>query len=255
MLRRAAVGFSPRAGQRTKVRRCTLKHAPHIAILFHGMPLRLVLFAASAVVFAQTPSADPIASMPVIAQALGVSCNYCHSAERGSGQPEPKKDIARQMMAMTRELNARIQQITGNSAAKVECVTCHHGVPIPRQISDILTETLRTQGADAAVAQYRDLRERFYARQAYDFSEDTLLNMAQRITASRPDDAIALLNLNLDYNPKSARSYAAIAYAYTRKFDDETAIKYYEKSLELEPNGVVQGQLESLKIYRRRKSN
>jgi hypothetical protein len=46
-----------------------------------------------------------------------------------------------------------------------------------------------------------------------------------------------------------------MAYAYTRKFDDETAIKYYEKSLEIEPNNVVQGQLESLKTYSRRKSN
>ena len=215
--------------------------------------LRFALFFASLAAFAQTP--DPAASMPIIAQALGVSCNYCHSAERGSGKPEPKKDIARQMMAMTRDLNGRVQQITGNSTAKVECVTCHHGVPIPRQISDILTDTLRTQGSDATVAQYRDLRERFYSRQAYDFGEDTLLNLAQRLTASRPDDAIALLNLNLEYNPKSARSYAAIAYAYTRKFDDETAIKYYEKSLEIEPSGVVQGQLESLKIYRKRKSN
>jgi tetratricopeptide (TPR) repeat protein len=215
----------------------------------------LALFFASTAALAQAP--DPVTSMPVIAQALGVLCNYCHSAERGSGKPEPKKDIARQMMmmAMTRELNARVQQITGNSAAKVEGITCDHGVPIPRQISDILTDTLRTQGSDAAVAHYRDLRGRFYARQAYDFSEDTLLSLAQRITASRSDDAFALLKLNPEYNPRSARSYAAIAYAYTRKFDDETAIKYYEKSLEIEPNGVVQGQLESLKIYRKRKSN
>jgi hypothetical protein len=110
--------------------------------------LPLIVFAGVGLTFAQAPSADPAATMPVIAQALGVSCNYCHSAERGSGQPEPKKDIARQMMAMTRDLNARVQQITGNSAAKVECITCHHGVPIPRQISDILADTLRSQGVE-----------------------------------------------------------------------------------------------------------
>ncbi|MBV9401019.1 MAG: photosynthetic reaction center cytochrome c subunit [Bryobacterales bacterium] len=215
----------------------------------------LSLFAGCGLLGAQAPPADIGSTMPSIAQALGVTCNYCHSAERGSGQPEPKKDIARQMMTMTRELNTRVQQITGNTSANVECVTCHHGVPIPRQIADILMQTLRTKGAAAAAAQYRDLRERFYAREAYDFSEDTLLSLAQRITTSRPDDAIALLNLNIEYNPKSARSYAAIGYAYTRKFDDETAIQYYEKSLEIEPNNVVRGQLESLKMYRKRKQD
>ena len=192
--------------------------------------------------------------MQVIVQSLGVSCNYCHSAERGSNQPEPKKDIARQMMAMTREMNTKVQEVTGNTSAKVECVTCHRGVPIPRQLPDILTDTLREKGSAAAIAQYRDLRERFFGRQAYDFSEDTLVGLAQRISATRADDAIALLKLNLEYNPKSARSYSAIAYAYTRKYDDESAISNYQKALEIEPNnGVIQGQLQSLQNFRRRK--
>ena len=219
--------------------------------------IRILLPLAAAASFAAAqalPPADLGATMQMIAQSLGVSCNYCHSAERGSNQPEPRKDIARQMMAMTREMNARVQQATGNAAAKVECVTCHRGVPIPRQISDILSGTLRDQGAGAAVAQYRELRERFYGRQAYDFSEDTLVALAQRITTSRPDDAIALLQLNLEFNPGSARTYSAIAFAYTRKYDDETAISFYQKALAIEPNnGVIQGQLQSLQNFRRRK--
>src|SRR5215469_5444740 len=137
--------------------------------------LSLVFFSACGLALAQAP-ADIGSTMPAIAQALGVECNYCHSAERGSGRPEPKKDIARQMMAMTRDLKARVQQMTGDASAKIECVTCHHGVPIPRQVSDILADSVRTQGVAAAIAQYRDLRERFYGRAAYDFSEDTLLN-------------------------------------------------------------------------------
>ena len=209
------------------------------------------LFAAAA--FAQPSGPDASLNMQSIAQALGVSCDYCHSAARGSGAPEPKKDIARQMIAMTRELNARVQQATGNSSAKVECVTCHHGVPIPRQLSDILADTLRFKGTDAAVAQYRELRERYYGRQAYDFSEETLANLADRLVTGRPDDAIALMKLNLEYYPKSARTYATIGYAYTRKFDDESAIVYYKKALEIEPNnGVIQGRLASILSLRRR---
>jgi tetratricopeptide (TPR) repeat protein len=202
---------------------------------------------------AQTPPVDMGAYMQTIARSLGVSCDYCHTAARGSGAPEPKKDIARQMMAMTRDLNSRVQQATGDASARVECVTCHRGVPIPRQIGDILFDTLRTKGVDAAIAQYRDLRGRYYGRQAYDFSEEALADLADRIVTGRPDDAIALAKLNLEYNPKSARSYSTIGFAYTRKFDDETAATYYEKALEIEPdNGVIQGRLASIKSARRR---
>src|ERR1700683_2471015 len=113
------------------------------------------------------------------AQAGGVGCEYCHVAERGSNTPEPKKDLARAMMAMTRDINAKVSAIVrpGETAAQtapreeVQCVTCHRGVPIPRQLSEILVERLKTQGAAAAIEQYRELRKQFYGRQAYDFGE------------------------------------------------------------------------------------
>ncbi len=206
---------------------------------------------------AQTPPQNIMPLMQEIVQALGVQCEYCHSAPRGSGQPEPKKDIARQMIAMTRDLNTRIQTATGKPAAEavqVKCVTCHHGVPIPKQLSEIVLETLREKGVTAAVAQYRDLHQHFYGRAAYDFGEDTLIGIAQPLASGRPDDAIALLKLNLEFYPQSAKTYAAIGFAYTRKLDDPTAITFYEKSVELDPNnGVVRGQLEQLKMYQRRK--
>jgi len=195
--------------------------------------------------------------MQAIAQALGVQCEYCHSAERGSGQPEPRKDIARQMMAMTREINARVQAATSKGpteAATVECATCHRGVAIPRPLLSILRETLVRLGPAAAGDQYKELRSRYYGGQAYDFSESALINLAQPLASGKPDDAIAVLKLNLDYFPKSAKTYAAIAYAYTRKYDDATAITMLEKALEFEPdNGLVQGQLAQLKMYQRRK--
>jgi tetratricopeptide (TPR) repeat protein len=206
---------------------------------------------------AQTRPVDIMPLMQEIVQGLGVQCEYCHSAPRGSGQPEPKKDIARQMIAMTRDLNTRVQTATGKSAteaAQVKCVTCHHGVPIPKQLSEIVFQTLREKGVAAAVEQYRDLRQRFYGRAAYDFGEDTLIGVAQPLASGRADDAIVLLKLNLEFYPQSAKTYAAIGFAYTRKYDDPTAITYYEKAVELDPtNGVNRGQLEQLKMYQRRK--
>jgi len=206
---------------------------------------------------AQTPPADIMPLMQEIVQGLGVQCEYCHSAPRGSGQPEPKKDIARQMIAMTRDLNMRVQTATGkpaNQTAQVKCVTCHRGVQVPRQLSEIISQTLREKGVAAAAAQYRDLHEHFYGRAAYDFGEDTLVGVAQPLAPGRPDDAIALLKLNLEFYPQSAKTYAAIAFAYTRKLDDPTAITFYEKAVELDPsNGVIRGQLEQLKMYQRKR--
>ena len=99
-----------------------------------------------------------------------------------------------------------------------------------------------------------DLHQHFYGRAAYDFGEDALIGVAQPLAAGRPDDAIALLKLNLEFYPQSAKTYAAIAFAYTRKYDDPTAITYYEKAVELDPtNGVIRGQLEQLKMYQRKR--
>jgi len=217
----------------------------------------LVVAAGVSMAGAQTPPADLMATMQTFTKALGVSCNYCHTAERGSGQPEPKKEIARAMMAMTRDINAKIAAATGRPEAettRVDCVTCHRGVAIPQQLNEILTRTLNEKGVAAAAAQYRDLHKQYYGRATYDFSDDTLLGIAQRLAQSLPDDAIALLQVNLEFNPQSARTYAAIAFAYTRKLDDASAITNLEKALEIEPeNGVIRGQLEQLKSYHRKK--
>jgi tetratricopeptide (TPR) repeat protein len=208
-------------------------------------------------VVAATATQAQTMNMDEIAKALGVHCDYCHSAPRGSGQPEPKKDVARAMMAMTRDLNAKVQEATGkqpNETTRVECVTCHRGVAIPQPLAAIIVRTVAEKGGGAAVDQYRDLRKQFYGRAAYDFSEDALLDIVQRVVQGRPDDAIALLRMNLEFNPQSAKTYALLGFAYTRKVDDASAITNLQKSLELDPsNGVVRGQLEQLKEYRRRR--
>jgi tetratricopeptide (TPR) repeat protein len=213
--------------------------------------LAFLVTAATALAPAQTMN------MQEVARALGVGCEYCHSAPRDSGEREPKKDIALAMMAMTRDLNAKVQEATGkpaNETARVECVTCHRGVAIPQPLSAIILRTVAEKGGAAAVEQYRDLRKQFYSRATYDFSEDALLEMVQRVVQGRPDDAIALLRMNLEFNPQSAKTYALLGFAYTRKVDDASAIANLQKSLELDPtNAMVRGRLEQLQEYGRRK--
>jgi tetratricopeptide (TPR) repeat protein len=199
--------------------------------------------------------------MQSIASALGVTCEYCHSrgpAATGEAPSGPSHiAVAKQMIAMTRELNTRVEAASGKAAGvatKVDCATCHRGVPVPKPLGDVLWETTRTQGTAAAVAQYRDLRTRFFGKAAYDFSEQTLLTLSQRIANARPDDAIAFAQLNLEFYPKSSASYQAVAFAYTRKVDDASAITALEKAVELDPgNNVARGQLEQLKSYQRRR--
>jgi tetratricopeptide (TPR) repeat protein len=201
------------------------------------------------------PQVDRIAQMQSIAQSLGVTCNYCHSAPRGSGEPEPKKAIARAMMDMTDDINARLRAATGKPAGQVteiQCAYCHRGVSIPKPITDVVWQTTREQNVAAAVEQYRDLRKRYFGRSTYDFGEEPLIGLAQQISNGRADDAIALMKLNLEYYPQSVRSYLALSYAQTRKLDDTAAIASLEKALEIEPeNGTVKGRLEQLKSYRR----
>jgi tetratricopeptide (TPR) repeat protein len=208
-----------------------------------------------------------VANMQEIAQGLGVKCEYCHAGMgRGAGPaapvsaqpaPKPRVEIARAMIAMTRDLNEKILLATGkapNEVTRVTCITCHRGVAIPGQLSDIVARTALEKGPDDAVAQYRDLRAQYYGRQSYDFGEETLLTSAQQVVRLKPAASIPLLRLNLEFYPKSVRSYAQIAFAYTRSLDDESAIATLEKALEIEPdNGMIRGQLEQLKSYRRRK--
>ncbi len=196
---------------------------------------------------------DGLTNMQRIADALGVKCEFCHvSVPTGMDYKSfanPKKDIARQMIAMTREVNARVEAASGKAmaATQVHCATCHRGVSIPKPLPDILNQTLREQGIQEMISQYRELRERYYGRDTYDFREATVVNIGQRLADSRPDDAIALLQMNLEFHPDSVDSYVLLSRAYTIKRDRPTAIAMLKRALEIAPaNGLVQGYLHQL---------
>ena len=201
---------------------------------------------------------DRMSQMQGIAQSLGVTCTFCHIATRGSGTAEPKKDIARAMLKMTEEINEKIHAATGKTTAEgavtVECSTCHRGVTVPKPLGQIMFETVMTKGSADAIARYKELRGLFYGRAAYDFGEDTLVTISQSLSQVKPNDAIALLDTNLEFYPKSSKSYVAKAFAQTRKLDDAGAIASLETALEFDPdNGSIRGRLEQLKSYRRKR--
>ena len=146
----------------------------------------------------------------------------------------------------------KLPEITGKPAADVtslRCATCHRGVAIPKLLPDLLTETATKSGGPAAIQQYRELRAKYYGGQSYDFSENALVAIATTaINANKPDDAIAWLQLNAEFYPKSSATYAALGQAYARKNDTPNAIKSYGKAVELDPNNQnAKRQLDQLK--------
>jgi hypothetical protein len=205
-----------------------------------------------------TPRPQVLATMQAFTQSLGVQCNYCHVFEGRGGRNDmasdekPTKKAARGMMLLAREINTKLPEAVGKAAdatTRVGCATCHRGVPIPKQIADIVTEAAASGGATAGLAKFKDLRTQFYGGQSYDFSEGSLIAIAQRAnTANKADDALAYLNANLEYYQKSARTYVTIAQVKNGKGDKPGAIAALEKAVELEPsNAQAKALLEGLK--------
>lgn len=198
--------------------------------------------------------------MRIFSEALGVECVFCHvDGPNGRlnyrSEGNPRKQVARSMIALTADINKMVGLGHGDTpATPVTCRTCHRGVPNPRPIADIVRRTVEHEGGLAAAAEYRRLRQTFFGAEAYDFREDTLLGTVQRFIDGRPDDAIELLKMNLEFHPQSSRGYSTLAYAYTRRRDDASAIAALERALELDAdNNTARGQLEQLRRYQRRR--
>jgi hypothetical protein len=203
-----------------------------------------------------TPRAEIIATMQGFTQALGVQCTYCHVGTPPqfdfAPDTKPAKVVARKMILLAREVNAKLPEATGKTAAdvtRVRCATCHRGVAIPKLLPDIVTEAVNKSGSAAAIQQYRDLRKQYYGGQAYDFSEGALVSVAQQLNnANKSDDALALLQVNAEFYPSSSPTYGMMGQAYLKKNDKENATKSFEKAIQLDPNNqAAKRQLEQLK--------
>ncbi len=204
----------------------------------------------------------PRPNMQAMNEALGVTCVYCHVPVEPRtdareidfrSEANPKKRVARMMVAMTADINATIPASVLKStedSTVVTCATCHRGVPDPRPLAEILTRTIEQEGFDEGVIRYRELRARYFGRDTYDFSERTLLTVAQKLVDRVPDGVLTLMRMNLEFNPASADSYVMMAQAETRRFDDRAAIVHLEKALALNPNhGLAQGFLAQLRQF------
>jgi len=132
---------------------------------------------------------------------------------------------------------------------RVLCASCHHGLPIPAPLGEVISEAEKTGGVNAGLAKFKELRAKFYGGQQYDFTDYALVGIANTaLNAKRPDDAMRYLQANLEYFPKSSQTYQMMAQVKNAKGDKPGAIKDLETAVQLDPqNNQAKNQLQQLK--------
>lgn len=165
---------------------------------------------------------DLLDAMLMFSRALGLprragaGCLHCHegdlSVPRGewdyASDAKPTKRIARQMVAMTRAINA--EHLAGLEERRfddfqVGCATCHEGRVDPRPLPLLIAEADLAGGVDSVETVYRTIHSRYFGGSAYDLRVGVLAGMAQqRAEEGAFDEAIRLSVLNEDTHPGDA---------------------------------------------------
>lgn len=205
---------------------------------------------------------DLIKVMGGLTRALGVKCVFCHAAANGQRPTAEEfkldtnehKDIARAMMRMTDDINNRQLPLLGKDPSrlqKVSCTTCHGGLKEPRPLETVIVRSYQRDGLDATAKKYRELRQQYFGQRAYDFSDVTLVSAADEIGEADKNipAAIALMKLNLEFNPQSWFTYQELGQLQERSGDTTGALASYRKALEIEPErGASKERLEALQL-------
>jgi hypothetical protein len=179
--------------------------------------------------------------------ATGTRCVTCHVGDEGqplstydfASDDKAMKLKAREMMRLVLSINDGLAELPdrGVPAVDVTCMTCHGGVPRPEPIEAIVERTALDEGGDAAVARYRELRERYFGRRAYDFGEGPLVSAGAALVAGEhADQARAVLELALEYHPRSIQALLALGRAEEVRGDTAAALAAYRRVLEIEPD-------------------
>ena len=196
-----------------------------------------------------------VTTMQGFVRQLGVQakggCAYCHAGTAPqldyASDANPKKDVARRMIMMSREIVGKLPEVTGKPAAEVtsvRCATCHRGMPVPKVTDTAMADAAAKGGAAAAVDAYKDWR-----KAALDYNENALVAYATTlINGDKADDALTVLKANAELDPNHVGTYTAMAQAYAKKNDKDNQTKMLEKALSLDPNNPqLKRQLDALK--------
>lgn len=180
--------------------------------------------------------------------ALSVRCQYCHAGGDGvsfegvdfSSDEKPAKRKARAMLKLTDQVNnTLLPQVPSRAEPRVvvDCATCHHGLRLPKSLQTTLFEVIAAEGPAAAVARYRELRASDTLAGRYNFGEWEINELARRLVeAKNTAAAIALLDMNGEFYPKSADIDFYIGELHLQRGERDQALARYRKTLEKAPN-------------------
>jgi tetratricopeptide (TPR) repeat protein len=175
--------------------------------------------------------------------ALGVRCEYCHAAADGTPNASPQfssdakvaKLKARAMLQMVDQLNSTIlPSIPSRAEPRVEvtCATCHRGLPLPKTLQTTLFEIVNKEGATAAIARYRELRRDQALSGRYNFGEWEINELARRLIADgKAEAALAILEMNAEYYPKSGDLQFQIGELLLAKGMKDLALERFQAAL------------------------
>jgi CubicO group peptidase (beta-lactamase class C family) len=156
----------------------------------------------------------------------------------------PEKKIAVVMMS---NYDRAALRVINNVALDIALGLTPEPVVIKTPIDKALFKAISTEGVDAAVKQYYELKKT--QPQAYDFQERLLNTLGYNfIRQGKLKEAISVLQLNVEAYPQSSNVYDSLGEAYMRNGDKAPAIENYEKSLNLDPGNT--GAVEALKKLR-----
>lgn len=179
--------------------------------------------------------------------ALGVRCQYCHDGGDGisfegvvfkSDEKAPKRK-AREMLRLTATLNDTLLPKVPdrkNPPVRMDCVICHRGLPVPKTLATELTGVINEKGIPAAVARYRELREKTQLLGYFSYDEWTMNELARSLSeAGNTEAAIAMLELNAEFYPASAAIDFSLGELHRKRGERDKAIARYRAALEKQP--------------------
>jgi len=198
-----------------------------------------------------------IAVMRRFSLSLGVRCQFCHLGGDGvsfagvdfARDGDPDKAKARFMLRMVDSLNRAVMPRlpgVGPSPVRIECKTCHRGSSQPLLLTQRLERTRDSAGIEAAVAEYRKLRDKESLAGRWDFQEWEINLWAEEL-AERGDTAaaVSVYRLNLEYFPRSLSILRDLGRLHESR-DRGTAIDYYRRALTIRPDSALARRVDSL---------
>jgi hypothetical protein len=197
---------------------------------------------------------------------LGVRCTFCHAtapAAPGAAADAPEKLVfksddkvqkrkARVMMRMVANINDRLLAAVPerhDPPVVVRCVTCHRGSSLPETLDAVLASIVDRYNVDSAIARYKELRDDMVSGR-YDFSEWSINELARTLGATgKVGPAIAMLQMNQEFYPKSSDIDFMLAELYATRGDMAQAIEHYRSVLVKRPQDTrAKRKLDSLGV-------